>query len=58
MPKPAVAACFFVGFEDGIDWKAVAQPVVEFGSDQVVESPHISRVSSSIFGIVASMNCS
>jgi hypothetical protein len=49
MPKPAVAACFFVGFEDGIDRKAVPQPIVEFGSGQVVERSHISRVRSSIF---------
>jgi hypothetical protein len=44
MPKPAVVACFFVGFEDGIDRKSMPQPIVEFGSCQVVERPHISRV--------------
>jgi len=49
MPKPAVAACFFVGFEDGIDRKAMTQPIVEFGSDQVVKRPHISRISCSVF---------
>jgi hypothetical protein len=49
MPKPAVAACFFVGFEDGIDRKAMVQTIVEFGSGQVVERPHISRVSCFIF---------
>jgi len=41
MPKPAVAACFFVGFEDGIDRKAVPQTIVEFGSGQV--NPIIKR---------------
>jgi hypothetical protein len=49
VPKPAVAACFFVGFKDGIDRKSVAQAIVEFGSSQVVEGPHISRISSFIF---------
>jgi hypothetical protein len=49
VPKPAVAACFFVGFKDGIDRKSVAQAIVEFGSSQVVEGPHISRIGSFIF---------